>query len=55
MSILDQYEEKILWEAQPSGLWQRLLTKLHLNFTHYQITKDELAAEEIVDEILKLL
>lgn len=42
MSILDQYEEKILWEAQPSGLWQRLLTKLHLNFTHYQITKDEL-------------
>lgn len=42
MSILDQYEEKILWEAQPSGLWQRLLTKLHLNFTRYQITKDEL-------------
>ena len=30
MSILDQYEEKILWEAQPSGLWQRLLTKLQI-------------------------
>ncbi len=33
---------EIKWEGKPSGLWQRFLTKLHLNFTTYQITKDEL-------------
>lgn len=42
MTVLDQYNEKILWEAKPSGLWQRFLTKIHMNFTTYQITKDEL-------------
>lgn len=42
MAHLEQYEEKILWEAQPAGLWQRFLSLLHLNFTHYQVTKDEL-------------
>ena len=33
---------EILWEGKPSGLWQRFLTTIHLNFTTYQITKDEL-------------
>lgn len=33
---------EIKWEGKPSGLWQRFLTKIHLNFTTYQITKDEL-------------
>ena len=35
-------EFEILWEGKPSGLWQRFLTSIHLNFTTYQITKDEL-------------
>jgi len=42
MPTIDQYEEKIIWEDQPAGLWQQFLTKIHLNFTRYQITKDEL-------------
>lgn len=33
---------EIIWEGKPSGLWQRFLTSIHLNFTTYQITKDEL-------------
>lgn len=33
---------EIKWEGKPSGLIQRFLTKIHLNFTTYQITKDEL-------------
>lgn len=33
---------EIKWEGQPAGLWGRFLSLLHLNFTHYQITKDEL-------------
>lgn len=32
----------VLWEGKPCGIWQRFLTKLHLNFTTYQITNDEL-------------
>lgn len=35
-------ELEILWEGKPSGLLQRFLTTVHLNFTTYQITKDEL-------------
>ena len=35
-------EFEIKWEGQPAGLWQRFLSLIHLNFTHYQITKDEL-------------
>lgn len=35
-------EFEIKWEGQPAGLWQRFLFLIHLNFTHYQITKDEL-------------
>lgn len=39
---LDDVEYNILWEGKPCGLLQRFLTKLNLNFTTYQITKDEL-------------
>lgn len=33
---------EVVWEGQPSGLWGIILTTLHLNFTWYKITKDEL-------------
>ncbi|MBQ7105581.1 MAG: PH domain-containing protein [Bacilli bacterium] len=39
---LDDVEFNILWQGKPCGLLQRFLTKIHLNFTTYQITKDEL-------------
>lgn len=35
-------ELEVLWEDKPAGLFQRFLTTVHLNFTTYQITKDEL-------------
>ena len=38
----EETEFDILWEGKPAGLWQRFLTLIHLNFTTYQITKDEL-------------
>ncbi len=38
----DKTEFNILWEGKPSGLFQRFLTKIHMNFTTYQITEDEL-------------
>ena len=42
MQDLSKTDFEILWEGKPSGLWQSFLTKIHLNFTTYQITKDEL-------------
>ena len=36
---------EIMWEDKPAGLWQRFLTLIHLNFTTYKITKDELIIE----------
>ncbi len=47
---IGDYEQKVkieavngvYWEDQPAGLWQRFLTKIHMNFTRYQITEDEL-------------
>lgn len=33
---------EIQWKGKPHGLLERLLTKIHLNFTDYEITKDEL-------------
>lgn len=33
---------EIIWEGKPSGIFQRILMRLNLNFTTYQITKDEL-------------
>ena len=38
----NEIDYQVVWEGKPSGLFQRFLTKLHLNFTTYQITKDEL-------------
>lgn len=37
---------EVLWEGQPAGLFDRFLTLLHLNFTIYQITKDELIIKD---------
>ena len=37
----------IKWEGQPSGLWERFLSMINLNFTYYQITKDELIIKTV--------
>lgn len=39
---IENVDFQIKWEGQPAGLWQRFLTCIKLNFTTYQITKDEL-------------
>lgn len=39
---LAEIDFEILWEGTPYGLWDRFLTLIHMNFTKYQITKDEL-------------
>lgn len=39
---LEDVKFEIRWHGKPHGLLQRLLTKIHLNFTDYEITKDEL-------------
>lgn len=39
---INSVDFQVKWEDKPAGLIQRLLTKIHLNFTDYQITKDEL-------------
>lgn len=39
---LKDVEFEIQWKGKPHGLLERLLTKIHLNFTDYEITKDEL-------------
>ena len=39
---LKDVEYNVLWQDKPAGLLQRFLTKIGLNFTTYQITKDEL-------------
>ncbi len=39
---LDNVNFEILWEGKPAGLWDRFLDLIHMNFTSYQITKDEL-------------
>lgn len=39
---IEGVEFQIKWEGQPAGLWQRFLSLIKLNFTYYQITKDEL-------------
>lgn len=36
---------EILWVGKPAGLWQRFLTLINLNFTTYQVTKDELLVQ----------
>lgn len=39
---LKDVDFEVIWEDQPAGLWQRFLTLIHMNFTTYQISKDEL-------------
>lgn len=39
---LDEIEFEVLWEDKPNGIWDRFLNLIHMNFTKYQITKDEL-------------
>ncbi len=39
---INDVEFEVIWEDRPAGLWQRFLTLIHMNFTRYQITKDEL-------------
>lgn len=39
---LDDIEFEIKWEGKPAGIIERFLTSINLNFTDYQITKDEL-------------
>lgn len=41
-TTVDEPEFNIVWEGQPSGLLGTILTTLHLNFTWYKISKDEL-------------
>ncbi len=41
-NTIENVDFEIIWEDKPAGLWQRFLTLIHLNFTTYQITKDEL-------------
>lgn len=41
-SDLKEVDFEVLWEGIPCGLWDRFLTLIHMNFTKYQITKDEL-------------
>lgn len=40
--MLKDVDFEIIWEGKPAGLWQRFLTLIKMNFTTYQITKDEL-------------
>jgi len=42
MKKIEDVDFEILWEGVPSGLWDRFLTLIHMNFTKYQITSDEL-------------
>lgn len=39
---IDEVDFQIIWQDKPAGLLQRFLTTVGLNFTTYQITKDEM-------------
>lgn len=41
-TTIDNPEFNIVWEGQPAGLLGMILSTLHMNFTKYQISKDEL-------------
>lgn len=43
---IENVDYEIIWEGQPAGLFDRFLNLLHLNFTVYQITKDELIIKQ---------
>ncbi len=42
VDTIENVDFEIKWQGQPAGLMGRIKSFLHLNFTHYQITKDEL-------------
>ena len=42
---LSKTDFELLWTGQPAGLWQRFLSLIHLNFTTYSITNDELLVQ----------
>ncbi len=42
METIDKVDFEVKWEGQPAGLIGSIASFLHINFTHYQITKDEL-------------
>lgn len=44
-NTVDSIDFQVLWEGKPNGLFERLLTSINLNFTTYQITKDELVVQ----------
>ena len=41
-TTIDNPGYTVAWEGQPAGLGGRILSALHLNFTTYKITNDEL-------------
>lgn len=41
-TTVDNPDFNIVWEGQPQGLMGIVLSTLHMNFTKYQISKDEL-------------
>lgn len=43
---LSDTDFEIIWEGKPWGLWNRFLEIFRLNFTKYQITKDELIIQK---------
>lgn len=43
---VDNIDFEVIWEGQPAGLFERFLSLIHLNFTKYQITKDELIIQK---------
>ena len=46
VNSIEEVEFEVLWEDRPAGLWQRFLSLIHMNFTKYQITKDELIIQK---------
>lgn len=41
-TTVDNPDFNIVWEGQPAGFLGTILTTLHMNFTKYKISKDEL-------------
>ena len=46
VNSINEVDYEVLWEDRPAGLWQRFLSMIHMNFTKYQITKDELIIQK---------
>lgn len=41
-TTVDNPDFSIVWEGQPAGFLGTILSSIHMNFTKYQISKDEL-------------